>query len=87
MDLKPVDRRDLGGVWVLNWLRSRLGIDAEPLKLARKLAQRPGPKLDVALLERIVFALVAGRAIAPSDKLDTTRWIPRRSLHPGADGG
>jgi hypothetical protein len=41
---------------------------------------RPGRKLDVALLERILFALVVGRALAPSSKLEATRWI-REEVH------
>jgi hypothetical protein len=32
------------------------------------------------LLERILFALVAGRALAPSSKLEATRWI-REEVH------
>jgi transposase len=83
LDLVPVDGRDLGGVWVLDQLWSRLGIGAEIRKLARKPAHRPGPKLDVALLERIVFALVAGRALAPSSKLEATRWIREEVYIPG----
>jgi transposase len=75
LDLEPVDGRDLGGVWVLEQLWSRLQIGAEIRKLAQSPKHRPGRKLDVALLERIVFALVAGRALAPSSKLEATRWI------------
>jgi hypothetical protein len=75
LDLEPIDGRDLGGVWVLEQLWGRLGIGREIRKLARKPAHTPGRKLDVALLERIIFALVAGRALAPSSKLEATRWI------------
>jgi transposase len=80
LDLEPIDGRDLGGVWVLDQLWSRLGIDTEIRKLARSPKHRPGRKLDVGLLERIVFALVAGRALAPSSKLEATRWI-REEVH------
>jgi transposase len=80
LDLEPVDGRDLGGAWVLDQLWSRLGIDTEIRKLARSPKHRPGRKLDVALLERILFALVAGRALAPSSKLEATRWI-REEVH------
>ena len=83
LDLEPVDGRDLGGAWVLDRLWTQLGIDAEIRKLARTPAHRPGPKLDVALLERIVFALVAGRALAPSSKLEATRWIREEVYIPG----
>lgn len=80
LDLEPVDGRDLGGVWVLDQLWSRLGIDREIRKLARSPKHRPGRKLDVGVLERILFALVAGRALAPSSKLEATRWI-REEVH------
>ena len=35
------------------------------------------------MLERILFALVAGRALAPSSKLDATRWIRELTYIPG----
>jgi hypothetical protein len=80
LDLEPIDGRDLGGVWVLDQLWARLGIGTEIRKLARSPKHRPGRKLDVGLLERILFALVAGRALAPSSKLEATRWI-REEVH------
>ena len=83
LDLEPIDGRDLGGVWVLDQLWARLRIGTEIRKLARKPAHRPGRKLDVALLERIIFALVAGRALAPSSKLEATRWIREEVYIPG----
>jgi hypothetical protein len=83
LDLEPVDGRDLGGVWVLDQLWARLGIGAEIRKLARSPKHRPGRKLDVGLLERILFALVAGRALAPSSKLEATRWIREEVYVPG----
>jgi hypothetical protein len=83
LELEPVDGRDLGGVWVLDQLWDRLGIGREIRRLARKPAHTPGRKLDVALLERILFALVAGRALAPSSKLEATRWIREETYIPG----
>jgi transposase len=80
LDLEPIDGRDLGGAWVLDQLWSKLGIGTEIRKLARSPKHRPGRKLDIATLERIVFALVAGRALAPSSKLEATRWI-REEVH------
>jgi transposase len=81
--LEPVDGRDLGGAWVLDQLWARLGIGREIRRLARKPAHTPGRKLDVDLLERILFALVAGRALAPSSKLEATRWIREETYIPG----
>ena len=63
---EPIDGRDFGGAWVLDRLWDRLGIGREIRRLARKPAHRPGRKLDVTTLERVLFALVAGRALAPS---------------------
>jgi transposase len=83
LDLEPIDGRDLGGVWVLDQLWNRLQIGAEIRKLARSPKHRPGRKLDVGLLERILFALVAGRALAPSSKLEATRWIREEVYVPG----
>lgn len=83
LDLDPVDGRDLGGAWVLDQLWGRLGIGAEIRKLAKSPKHRPGRKLDVDLLERILFALVAGRALAPSSKLEATRWIREEVYVPG----
>jgi transposase len=83
LDLEPVDGRDLGGVWVLDQLWSKLGIGTEIRKLAQTPAHRPGRKLDIGLLERILFALVAGRALAPSSKLEATRWIREEVYVPG----
>lgn len=57
----PIDSRDFGRVWVLDRLWGRLGIGIQIRRLARKPAHRPGRKLDVATLERVLFALVAGR--------------------------
>jgi transposase len=75
LDLEPVDGRDLGGAWVLDQLWGRLQIGDQIRKLARSPKHRPGRKLDIATLERVLFALVAGRALAPSSKLEVTRWI------------
>jgi transposase len=83
LDLEPIDGRDLGGVWVLDQLWSKLGIGNEIRKLAKRPKHRPGRKLDIGLLERIVFALVAGRALAPSSKLEATRWIREEVYVPG----
>jgi hypothetical protein len=72
--LEPVDARNLGGAWVLDRVWSRLGIDTAIAKVAR------GRRFDAELVERVLFALVAGRALAPSSKLEATRWI-REEVH------
>jgi Transposase DDE domain len=60
--------RALGGVHVLDALWQRLGIDAA------MRAQLTGRRLTERT-ERILFALVANRALAPSSKLAATAWI------------
>jgi Transposase DDE domain len=62
------ESRPLGGAFVLDGLWRRLGIDAA---MRRMLA---GRRLDERV-ERILFSLVANRALAPSSKLAATRWI------------
>lgn len=66
---EPVDARDLGGAWVLDQLWDRLGIGKAIVKVAK------GRKLDAVAVERVLFALVASRCLAPSSKLEATRWV------------
>ena len=60
--------RPLGGTWALDALWSRLGIGPAMRKLLK------GRRLDESA-ERVLFALVANRALAPSSKLAAARWI------------
>ncbi|HVM14032.1 MAG TPA: IS1634 family transposase [Egibacteraceae bacterium] len=69
-----VSSRRLGGAWALDGLWRRLGIDAVLLGLLGK--RDP-------LVERVVFALVANRALEPSSKLAATRWVGERAWAPG----
>jgi hypothetical protein len=63
------DARSMGGPYVLDGLWRRLGIGAA---IRSALSSRKG---DPGRVERILFALVANRAIAPSSKLAATDWI------------
>jgi hypothetical protein len=63
-----VESRPLGGTWALQGLWRRLGIDT----LMRRLLA--GRRLDPRA-ERVLFALVANRALAPSSKLAAARWV------------
>ena len=65
--LEFTESRPLGGAWVLDALWARLGIGKE---MRRLLKDR---KLDDSA-ERVLFALVANRALAPSSKLAAARW-------------
>ena len=62
------ESRPLGGTWVLDALWSRLGIGKEMRRLLK------GRRRDETA-ERVLFALVANRALAPSSKLAASRWV------------
>src|SRR4051812_15181310 len=67
-DLSFVCSRPLGGTDVLDGLWRRLGIDTV---MNRLLARRRGS----SPFERVLFGLVANRALAPSSKLAAADWI------------
>jgi hypothetical protein len=71
-DVEVLDSRRLGGAWVLDQLWQRLGIGAAIRQVAA------GRKVDGAFAERVIFALVAQRAVAPGSKLAATRWVAQR---------
>ena len=66
-DLQFTESRSLGATWALDVLWNRLGIGET---MRRVLADR---HLDDSA-ERVLFALVANRALAPSPKL-AARWV------------
>src|SRR5882762_5666488 len=72
------ESRPLGGTWVLDALWSRLGIGKEMRRLLK------GRRLDSSA-ERVVFALAANRALAPSSKLAAARWISEDTEVTGLD--
>jgi hypothetical protein len=63
------DSRPLGGAHLLDGLWRRLGIDTA---IGAALA---GSRVDAGRVERILFALTANRALAPSSKLAATDWV------------
>jgi hypothetical protein len=71
-ELEVLDSRRLGGAWVLDRIWERLGIGAA---LHRAAA---GRKLDADLTERVIFTLVAQRALEPGSKLAACRWAEQR---------
>jgi transposase len=66
--LEFTESRPVGGTWALDALWSRLGIGKEMRRLLK------GRRLDDSA-ERVLFALVANRALAPSSKLAAARWV------------
>jgi hypothetical protein len=71
-DLEFVSSRAFGGTYVLDHLWHRLRIDQI---VARVGQPKRGRRRDMNATERVLFALVANRALAPSSKLAAADWI------------
>ena len=72
-DLKLLDSRSMGSAWVADQLWRRLGID----RAIAQVAQRR--RVDAALMERVIFAMVANRlSVKPLSKLAGCTWVKRR---------
>ena len=76
--LELTDSRPMGGAYVLDQLWRRLGIVTT---LKRLLG---GRRVDAGV-ERVLFALVANRALEPSSKLAATKWVAERVAIAGLD--
>src|SRR6516164_972151 len=74
--LEFAESRPLGGTHVLDALWERLGVGPAMRGLLT------GRRLDPSA-ERVLFALVANRALAPSSKLAAARWANEDVLIPG----
>jgi hypothetical protein len=72
--LEFAESRPYGGAYVLDRLWQRLGIGAILTGLASSGRGRPR---DAAAAERVLFGLVANRALAPSSKLAAAEWMSR----------
>ena len=70
--IEILDSRRFGGAWLLDQLWERLGVGAALRGVA---ADR---RRDTEATERVIFALVAQRALEPSSKLAATRWVAER---------
>jgi Transposase DDE domain len=79
-EVEVLDSRRLGGSWVLDRLWERLGIGAAIRAVAA------GRRLDGEAVERVVFTLVAQRALEPGSKLAATRWVGERVAIDGCTG-
>ena len=71
--------RPLGGVWLLDGLWRTLGVD-------RALAGVLGPRRFGTDVERVLFALVANRALDPCSKLAAAEWASLDVHIPGLAG-
>jgi len=80
MDVEVLESRRLGGTWTLDRIWERLGIGAAIRRAAT------GRRLDGQAVERVVFALVAQRALEPGSKLAATKWAAQRVAVEGCEG-
>ena len=79
-DVEVLDSRRLGGAWTLDRVWERHGIGAA---IRRVAAVR---RLDGEAVERVVFTLVAQRALEPGSKLAGTKWVAERVAIEGCPG-
>jgi hypothetical protein len=79
-EVEILDSRPLGGAWTLDQVWERLGIGAAIRRVAT------GRRLDAEAVERVLFALVAQRALKPDSKLAATNWVAKRVAIPGCPG-
>jgi len=79
-EVEVVDSRRLGGAWTLDRVWERLGIGVAIRRVAT------GRRLDGEAVERVVFALVAQRALEPGSKLAATGWVAERVVIEGCPG-
>jgi hypothetical protein len=74
--LTVTDARSLGAVWLLDGLWRQLGVDAA-------LRQVLGGRKFTTDVERVLFALVANRAVDPRSKLAAAEWATFDAAVPG----
>ena len=76
--LEVVASRPLGGAWLLDALWRRLGIPAA-------LRELLGARRFATDVERVLFALVCNRALAPCSKLRAAEWASHDVAIPGPE--
>jgi hypothetical protein len=77
--MEVLDARPIGAAWLLDGLWKRLEID-------RSLREVLGRRRFTTDVERVLFALVANRAIAPMSKLSAAEWAGEDVVIPGLAG-
>jgi len=80
VEVEVIDSRRLGAAWTLDRVWERLGIGAAIRRVAT------GRRLDAEAVERVIFALVAQRALEPGSKLAATGWVAERVAIQGCTG-
>jgi len=71
-----LEARDFGGIWLLDALWKRLGMN----KAIEGLLDDRSYRTPV---ERLMFAMVSSRILAPGSKLSIEHWVERNSYIPG----
>ncbi|MER7001448.1 IS1634 family transposase [Dactylosporangium sp. NPDC000555] len=74
--LEAIDARTIGATWLLDglWHRLNVGTAIRAATDARRFTTN---------MERVLFALVANRAIAPMSKLSAAEWVREDTVIPG----
>jgi hypothetical protein len=70
--LRFIESRPMGGAWALDRLWQELAVDRTLQGLLR------GRRLD-SRAERVIFAMVANRALEPLSKLACSKWVSERA--------
>ena len=81
-EVEVLDSRRFGGAWVLDRLWERFGIGAA----LRRVGAGRRRDADADAAERVLFALVAQRALEPGSKLAATRWVAEGVVIDGCAG-
>src|SRR6266511_1796295 len=73
-----LDSRRMGTAWVADQLWQRLGIGAQIIEVVGR-RRGPGRRVDAAVVERVIFAMVANRlSPTPLSKLAGCAWVAHR---------
>ncbi len=84
-EVRVVDSRPMGTAWVADQLWQRLGIGAQIAAVAGRRSG-PGRRVDPAVVERVIFAMVANRlSPTPLSKLAGCSWVADRVFIDGLD--
>ena len=76
--VQVVDSRPMGTAWVAGRLWERLGI-AQQITTVAERRRGPGRRVDPAVVERVIFAMVANRlSPTPLSKLAGCSWVANR---------